>query len=71
MVAHLGDALRPAETLSGGKSQLLAGSQLRLGKNRLTLQVDPSIADLVSDVVRNRLSQLASQLQRKFRLEVA
>lgn len=68
---NLGDALRLAETLSGGKSQLLAGSQLRLGKNRLTLQVDPSIADLVSDVVRNRLSQLASQLQRKFRLEAA
>ncbi|NKB48569.1 MAG: hypothetical protein GKS02_04290 [Alphaproteobacteria bacterium] len=64
----LGDALRLAETLSGGKSELLAGSRLKLGKERLTLQVDPAGADLVSDVVRNRLSQLASQLQRKSKL---
>jgi len=66
----LGDALRLAETLSGGKSQLLAGSQLKLGKSRLTLQVDRSMADLVSDVVRNRLSQLANQVERKSRLDL-
>lgn len=66
----LGDALRLAETLTGGKSELLAGSELKLGKQRLTLQIDPSKADLVSDVVRNRLSQLASQLQRKYKLSV-
>jgi exopolyphosphatase/guanosine-5'-triphosphate,3'-diphosphate pyrophosphatase len=64
----LGDALRLAETLSGGKSQLLAGSRLQLGKRRLTLRVDSSMADLVSDVVRARLSELAGQMQRKFRL---
>ena len=61
----LGDALRLAETLSGGKSQLLAGSQLRLGKNRLTLQVDPSIADLVSDVVRNRFVSIGQPVAKK------
>ena len=66
----LGDALRLAETLSGGKPELLAGSRLQLGKRRLTLQVDPSMAELVSDVVRTRLSQLAGQMQRKFRLVV-
>ena len=66
----LGDALRLAETLSGGKSDLLAGSRLQLGKRRLTLQIDRSMAELVSDVVRTRLSQLASQEQRKFRLAV-
>ncbi|MFT5181616.1 MAG: exopolyphosphatase/guanosine-5'-triphosphate,3'-diphosphate pyrophosphatase [Alphaproteobacteria bacterium] len=66
----VGDALRLAETLTGGKAALLAGSQLRLGNQRLTLQIDPSTADLVSEVVRNRLSQLASQMQRKYRLSV-
>jgi exopolyphosphatase/guanosine-5'-triphosphate,3'-diphosphate pyrophosphatase len=66
----LGDALRLAETLSGGKPELLAGSRLQLGKRRLTLQIDPSIAELVSDLVRTRLSQLAGQMQRKFRLVV-
>ena len=67
----LGDALRLAETLSGGKSELLAESRLLLGKRRLTLQIDLSMADLVSDVVRTRLSQLAGQMQRKFRLVVS
>jgi len=66
----LGDGLRLAETLSGGKPELLAGSGLQLGKRRLTLNIDPSMADLVSDVVRTRLSQLAGQLQRKYRLVV-
>ncbi len=66
----LGDALRLAETLSGGKSELLADSRLRLGKRRLTLQIDRQMADLVSDMVRNRLSNLAGQMQRKFRLLV-
>ena len=66
----LGDALRLAETLSGGKSELLAGSRLRLSKQRLTLQVAPAAADLLSGVVRNRLSQLAGQMQRKHRLSV-
>ncbi len=66
----LGDALRLAETLSGGKSELLAGSELRVGKRRLTLQIAPSMADLVSDVVRTRLSQLANQMERKSRLVV-
>lgn len=67
----LGDALRLAETLSGGKSALLEGSILRLGKSRLTLELDPPMADLVSDLVRTRLSQLAKQMQRKFQLVVA
>lgn len=67
----LGDGLRLAETLSGGKAELLAGSGLQLGKRRLTLNVDPSMADLVSDVVRTRLSQLAGKLERKYRLDVA
>ncbi len=66
----LGDGLRLAETLSGGKSDLLAGSGLQLGKRRLTLNIDPSMADLVSDMVLTRLSQLACQLERKYRLDV-
>jgi exopolyphosphatase/guanosine-5'-triphosphate,3'-diphosphate pyrophosphatase len=66
----LGDALRLAETLSGGKAELLAGSRLQLGERRLTLQIDKAMADLVSDVVRTRLSRLAGQLQRKYRLDV-
>ncbi len=66
----LGDGLRLAETLSGGKAELLAGSNLQMGKRRLTLNIDPSMADLVSDVVRTRLSQLANQLERKYRLVV-
>jgi exopolyphosphatase/guanosine-5'-triphosphate,3'-diphosphate pyrophosphatase len=66
----LGDALRLAETLTGGKSALLSGSRLQLSKQRLTLQIDPSAADLVSDVVHHRLSQLANQMQRKPRLSI-
>ncbi len=66
----LGDGLRLAETLSGGKPELLAGSGLQLGKRQLTLHIDPSMADLVSDVVRTRLSQLARQLERKYRLDI-
>ncbi len=66
----LGDALRLAETLSGGKPELLDGSRLQLGKRRLTLAVYQPMADLVSEVVRSRLSQLAAQMQRKFRLVV-
>lgn len=66
----LGNALRLAETLSGGKAELLDGSRLQLGERRLTLQIDAPMADLVSDVVRTRLSQLAGQVQRKYRLDV-
>ena len=50
---------------------LLSDSRLKLGKRRLTLEVDQSMADLVNDVVRTRLSQLARQVERKFRLVVA
>ena len=66
----LGDGLRLAENLSGGKPELLAGSRLQLGERRLTLEIDRPMADLVSEVVRTRLSQLANQLECKFRLVV-
>lgn len=64
----VGDALRLAETLSGGNPGLLSGSRLKLGKKRLNLEIDAALGDLVSDVVRTRLSQLAGDVQRKYRL---
>lgn len=66
----IGEALRLAETLSGGKPDLLSGSRLQLGKRRMTLAVEKPMADLVNEVVRSRLSQLARQLERKSRLVV-
>ncbi|MBI36198.1 MAG: exopolyphosphatase [Alphaproteobacteria bacterium] len=67
---RLGNALRLAETLSGGQLDLLDGSSLRASNRRVHLEVDRSISSLVSDVVRKRLSQLAAQMNKSHQLSI-
>ena len=66
----LGNAIRLAETLSGGQLDLLDGSNLRASNKKVHLKVDRSISSLVSDVVRNRLAQLAEQMNRSYQLSI-
>ncbi|MBN43320.1 MAG: exopolyphosphatase [Alphaproteobacteria bacterium] len=56
---RLGAALRLAETLTGGNSVLLQGTQLRLDAERLTLSLAAGQADLCGDLVRTRFGALA------------
>ncbi|MBI1779083.1 MAG: Ppx/GppA family phosphatase [Proteobacteria bacterium] len=64
----VGLALRLANTLSGGVSDLLAGASLRAGDGQLTLRLSERMSALVGDVTRRRLDALAQALQLRPRI---
>ena len=66
----LGSAIGIAEKLSGGKSQLLDGSKLCIGSDKVELHIISSKVELLSGEVHRRLSSFAKKLKKTFYLTV-
>ena len=67
----LGLAIRLALSLSGGDQAILAASRLRLEKKKLVLEVEPVARVMLGEMIDRRLSDLAAQLERSWRIENA
>jgi exopolyphosphatase/guanosine-5'-triphosphate,3'-diphosphate pyrophosphatase len=62
---RVGTALRLAETLAGGISEVLSGASLRIDGGRLLMDVDRAVSEFIGDVVTARFEALASLLDLK------
>ena len=65
----LGLALRLAIGLSGGNTEVLADSQLRIDGNALVLSAGQTAAQLIGEMVERRLKELARARDREWRIE--